>query len=315
MALSYVRSVLAADAVGELVGDAYGLGVTGAELVRSLVNDVYAIETDDGRHALKLYRQVDAPRAWSFDEVRWEQQLVGELLRSGLRVPTPVALLNGGLVGRLDAPEGLRPFVLTRWIPGSKPVPPPSDDLYRSFGMSTAQFHTAAQGLVSPVVRRPVDPVEELPNTAEEVVVALEDVDDRALVQRSTEWAGRQLEGLVPSGMTWGVRHGDVSLDNVLETDGELSLHDFDRAGPGWLAADLTGVRATDHWPAFLAGYTESRGLTPEDLRAIPALQVVALIANLRFHLVDKPLVFGSESRGEGWVDRELASLRDLLST
>jgi len=113
--------------------------------------------------------------------------------------------------------------------------------------------------------------------------------------------------------LTWGVRHGDVTLDNILVGQGgDLGLHDFDRSGAGLLAADLTGVRSTAQWPAFLAGYLEHRPLTRVDLQAIPVLQVAELIANLRFHLVHKVALFGAETRGEGWVERELASLRDI---
>ena len=308
----YARSVLAPAGVVELVHEQSGLEVTGCELVRSLVNDVYALDTTSGGYAFKLYRQVGAPRARSRLEVGWEQQLASELIRAGLAVPAPVTLSGGALVGELLAPEGPRPYALTHWVAGTKPVPPWTDELYRTFGALTGQFHDLAVGLAGGEARTPVDPVEELAATAAEVAGVLGDPDDRELVRARAGWAGQQLDRLTRSGMTSGVRHGDVTLDNVLLTPAGLALHDLDRSGPGWLAADLTGVRQTDHWPAFLAGYRRVRPVTAADVEALPALQVVALVDNLRFHLVDKPQVFGTESRAEGWVERELASLRAL---
>jgi Ser/Thr protein kinase RdoA (MazF antagonist) len=307
----YARSVLAAEAVRGLVADAFGIEATGCHLVRSLVNEVYAVETAGGRYAFKLYRTWDDPRARSLAEVVWEQELAVALLDGGLTVPAPVPLTNGDLAGRLDAPEGPRPYALTTWVAGTKPQPPYSDDLYRSFGALTARFHEVAGGYVSRHDRSPLEPVDSIGPVAQEVAEQLEG-DDRQLVLTRAGEAVQRLERLVETGMTWGVRHGDVTLDNLHTIGAGLALHDFDRSGPGWLVADLTGVQSTPHWDAFLNGYQQLRALTEPDLAALPALQAAGLIANLQFHLIDKPRIFGSESRGEGWVERELVSLRGL---
>jgi Ser/Thr protein kinase RdoA (MazF antagonist) len=303
--------VLAPGAVAALVSEHYGLEVRECELLRSLVNDVYAVNTSIGRYAFKLYRQEHAPRSRSWTEVGWEQELAHALLGAGLSVPVPVELVDGTAVGRHAAPEGPRPFVLTRWVKGSKPLSPFTDELYRTFGALTARFHTAASSSAPARHRAGPDPVEDLQPTAAVVAERLHPTD-AALVREQAEGAAAHLDRLTGPGLTWGVRHGDVTLDNVLIVSGGLVLHDFDRAGSGWLAADLTGVRATEQWPAFLNGYREHRRLTSADLEAIAPLQVVALVANLRFHLVDKAALFGTETRGDGWVERELGSLRDL---
>lgn len=295
----------------ELVGGHYGLEVTGCELFRSLVNDVYEIDAGADRFAFKLYQQSSAERARSADEVAWEQELVRELRRTGFGAPRPVALLNGDSVGQLSAPEGPRPFALTEWVEGGKPSPPWSGDLYRDFGSLIARFHSAAEWFTSERNRRPIDPPAALNQAVEEVVLRLPRVEDQRLVAARAGLATRQLGSLAEADMTWGVRHGDVTLDNVHRVGGDLVLHDFDRSGPGWLAADLTGVRATVHWPAFLDGYLGLRSLSSADLAALPWLRIADLISNLRFHLVDKSLIRGVESRSEGWVERELASLRD----
>jgi Ser/Thr protein kinase RdoA (MazF antagonist) len=303
--------VLAPDAVAALVSEHYGLEVRGCELLRSLVNDVYLVGTSTGRYAFKLYRQEHAPRSRSAAEVGWEQELADALLVAGLSVPPPIQLGDGTAVGRQAAPEGPRPFALTRWVEGNKPVPPFTDELYRAFGALTARFHTAASDLDRAHRRAAPDSVEDLLPTAAEVADHLGPADG-ALVREQAERAAADLSRLTGPGMTSGVQHGDVTLDNVLVVTGGLVLHDFDRAGAGWLAADLTGVRGTEQWPAFLDGYHQHRRLTAADLEAIAALQVVGLIANLRFHLVDKAASFGTETRGDGWVQRELGSLREL---
>ena len=127
---------------------------------------------------------------------------------------------------------------------------------------------------------------------------------------RITALAGRARQQLSTRELSWGIRHGDVTLDNIHRTGRGLVLHDFDLAGPGWLAGDLTGVHATQYWHAFAAGYAAVRVL-PE-LSILPWLEVCALIGNLRSHVIGKPQNHGLESLTEGWVVRELARIDEL---
>lgn len=110
----------------------------------------------------------------------------------------------------------------------------------------------------------------------------------------------------------WGVRHGDISPDNTHRSPDGLVLFDCDQCGPGPLAADLVGVRATDHWTAFAHGYRRVRELP--SLAALPWLEAAGLIKNLEFHLVRRTAYQGTASLAEGWVERELASLRRLAT-
>lgn len=309
----YVRSILSSEGAAELVQAAYALEVVDYRLQRSLVNDVYEVVGRGGRWALKVYRQSGAARAWSLDEVVWEQELVLALLLHGFRAPRPVRLAAGELVGQLDAPEGPRPYALTEWVQGTKPSPPWTDDLYREFGQLTARFHSIAAAHRSARPRRGTGSFEGLSVATEQVVAALDDADDRGLIEERAAEATAALTRLTHAGMTWGVCHGDVTLDNVHRSAAGLVLHDFDLSGPGWLADDLTGVFATSHWPAFEEGYRTLRELTPADLEALPWFGIASRVTNLRFHLVDKVQLRGVESRSEGWVQRELTGLRDSL--
>lgn len=144
------------------------------------------------------------------------------------------------------------------------------------------------------------------------VLERLDSPAEQRVVSYLVAEARQRLADLGGQGAEWRVCHGDVSLDNVHLTAGGLVLHDFDRARPGWRVGDLTGVRATPHWEAFVAGYIQRRELRAADLAALPWMRVVDLVANLRFHLVQKPAALGTEILSEGWVDRELQSLRDL---
>jgi Ser/Thr protein kinase RdoA (MazF antagonist) len=297
---SWLRSLPTAEAVGALVGARYGLRARSCVLLRSLVNDVYRVDTGGSRYVLKLCRH----DGWSVPEVAWEQDLAAHLIGRGVACPAPVPMLDGRLCGELQAPEGARPFALAEHVEGTKPQSA-TDALYRDFGLLIGRFHAAGASFRSSHPRRASDLACVLDEPLQAVMPHLVGRADRVAAlagQARLQLGGREL--------SWGIRHGDVTLDNIHHTGRGLVLHDFDLAGPGWLAADLTGVHATPHWPAFAAGYATVRALP--DLSVLPWLEVCALISDLRFHLVEKPRYRGLESLAEGWADRDLARIDQL---
>jgi Ser/Thr protein kinase RdoA (MazF antagonist) len=315
--VSTLRSLFAVEALSAAVRASHGLDVTGCVLLHSLVNDVYALDTAGGRYALKVYRHGYR----SIDEVAWELELTAHLAREGVAVPDIVPLSDGWLIGVLDAPEGPRAYAVSVFDDGAKPRPPFTDELYQAFGRLTAAVHDAADRFTTALPRSPLDVESLVVRPLDRLLPALADMpDDRAMVRALGEEAGRRLERLAARGLTRGVCHGDVTLDNVLQGSRGLALHDFDRAAPGWPVGDLTGVRATPHWPAFADGYRKAlpgggrRELTDVDLAALPWFGVAARIVNLWFHLVDKPALRGTESRSEGWAEGELTALREAAA-
>ncbi|HEY4570938.1 MAG TPA: phosphotransferase [Kribbella sp.] len=295
-----LRSLPDPSALAAQLSDRYGVAFTSCTLLRSLVNDVYELTTDDARYVLKLYRHDGRDP----DEIRWETGLSAHLRAAGVLVPEIRPLPDGDTVGLLETPEGPRAFTLSAYVVGSKPQPPFTDELYVAFGGQLAAFHDAADNYRSRYFRRPADLVHRLDEPLEEIL-AVDNTEENLL---------RSLADVVRNNLaqysTAGICHGDVTLDNVLLTEQGLLLLDFDLAAIGPLAADFTGVASTSHWDAFKAGYSVHRPITADDEAAIPYLQVVARIFNLRFHLVDKPRFRGVESRNEGWAAAELEGLR-----
>jgi len=302
-----LRSIPTPEAVAETVRGSYGLDVTRCTLIRSFVNDVYEIATPERRYVWKLYHH----GGWSADEVGWEQELITHLAASGVAVSRAVPLANGELVDVLDAPEGPRPFAMTEFVDGRKPRQPFTDELYDEYGTLLARLHDAADSFRTTRYRRPFDLEETLDDPLAEVLPALAgQPDDQAIVRELGALARNRIEELAEQGLEWGIRHGDVSLDNVHLTSRGLTIHDFDLAAEGWRVADLAGCLATPFAEAFLGGYTRVRELKPVELEALPWLTIVGNIGNLRFHVCDKTAWRGTESLSEGWVDGLLEGLR-----
>jgi Ser/Thr protein kinase RdoA (MazF antagonist) len=304
-----LRSLLDPAALLALISRDYRLtGLERVVLLRSLVNDVYRVDTTDRTYVLKVYRS-----GWrSPDEVAWEVDLIAHLHRAGVAVSPPVARTDGDPIGVIDAPEGPRPAMLSEFTAGSDPPQPFTGPLYRDFGRLIGQLHDAGADFTSGHHRPPADLTHLLDRPLAAILPLLADRPaDRAGIVALADTARRRLAELSADDPARGICHGDVSMDNVrLTPDRRLVIHDFDLSGEGWLAGDLCGVRATPWWDDFVAGYTELRPLRPVDLQAIPWLDVVTRISNLAFHLIDKPSWRGTETLSEGYLERDLDALR-----
>ncbi|WP_020574684.1 phosphotransferase enzyme family protein [Actinopolymorpha alba] len=309
-----LRSIPQPAAIGDLVRRAYGLDVRECRLLRSFVNDVYDLTGADGRFVLKVYHA----GGWSTDEVAWEFDLVSHLAASGISVARVVPLTSGSLVGEFDAPEGIRPFGLTEYVDGDKPRPPLNDELYHAYGALLARLHRATEDFRTTHSRRAFGLELTLDEPLAQVLPELANQpEDQALVKELGGLARQRMTELAALGLDWGIRHGDVTLDNVHLTGEGLTIHDFDLAAVGWRAGDLTSCLSTAFADAFAAGYRSVRTIGSADLSALPWLRVIESIGNLRFHLVDKPAWRGTESLSEGWAEQILtdfrSSARDLL--
>jgi Ser/Thr protein kinase RdoA (MazF antagonist) len=291
------RSLVDPDALAGAVGEAYRIRVRSCVLLRSLVNDVYRIETADGPLAFKLYRAGHR----TLDEVGWEVRVAAA---AGPVMVQGVPLADGSAAGQLQTAEGARPYSLWQWAGGRKPEPPFSDDLFRRYGAGTAAFHAACDKADLPPRR--FDVLEALGWPLDEVLERV-GPDDREAFTRLVAGARARLSDVE---LDRGICHGDVSLDNLHSDGDRVVFYDLDRAGNGWRASDLTGVASTPGFAAFLDGYRSVRPFGAGDLAAIEWLAVADLIGNLHFHLVDKPKLRGVESIGEGWAQRELDALR-----
>ena len=299
--LRSLRSLADPAELGSAVSAAYGLEVSGCVLLRTLVNDVYRIDTPAGAYALKLYGPAHA------GNVAWEVRLAGHVAAGGVDIARGVPLADGRPAGELAMPEGPRPYTLWEWAPGGHAPRPYDDDLYHRFGMAIARFHATADGMAA--APRAADPSAQLAE-----VLARLDEPDRSLLASLMAAASRHLASVGPR-LDRGICHGDVTLDNAHLDGARFVLYDLDRAGENWRAWDLLGLAATPHWPAFLAGYRTVRPMADLDVAAMPWLDVLLRVEYLHFHLVRKPAYRGTDSLREGWVEQNLKALRAAAPT
>lgn len=268
------HSLLSADALLAGIDRAYTIEpLKACTLIRSYVNDVYAITAAVNRYVLKVYRA--GWRSWS--EIAWEIDVLAHLAMRDVAVATAIPRNDGRRIGTVRAPEGVRYVVLFTHAADTKPTPPFTAALYYHFGQATAHMHHALDDFASPHARIPLDLAYLLdrPLAALRPWLAHRPSDWSFLVRLATKISTR-IRALAATGLDWGVCHGDLSLDNVhVAANQQVTFYDFDSGGPGWRASDLYGVfqyQPRDTWMAFLDGYRAVRSFAPADVAAVPYL-------------------------------------------
>lgn len=290
-AMSRVRvshSTPATASILEIIRTRYELAEPLAcRLQRAYTNDVFRIDDASGAFYLKVARH-----GWrDAESVGWELRLIRHLAASGIPVSEPIASRGGEDLVLLDCPEGTRAGHLSTALPGQRSRPPHPVGVYHQQGQLAAHMHEEMDAFSS-VCPRP----DRTPDWLVSRSIAI--VRDR--VSNTPGWLEAygellvgHLECLSPA-MDWGVCHGDLTLDNVvLNSNGEMSVFDFDLAANGFRAAELAAIHqwsredpvAIPYLQAWLQGYREVRPFTREEELALPLLAGANMIWDLAHQL------------------------------
>ncbi len=246
--------------------------------------DVYALRVhQDGYHDLA---ELQAEHTWT-----------SSLALAGLPVPEAVPTLEGGDYATVAFPgsTATRHVGLVRWIAGvplSQIVeetrdPAELSSCFEQLGSLVAGFHDAsAKWTPPPGFRRHARDAEGLVGEKPfwgrfwEIPSATDDERARLLALRNA--VRERFARLDRSPEVYGMIHADLHADNVLVDGERLTVIDFDDAGFGWYAYDLTVALYSEldafhpknpHFElareALLGGYRRRRPLSAEQVELV----------------------------------------------
>ena len=274
VAIPILKSLLSADALGEVVAREYGLEEVRCQLIKAVTLDTYLVRSRSGSFALRVYPAVRRTEA----EVQGELEFLVRLQAAGIPVTAPVARPDGSRYLPFDAPEGTRFGVLFAFAAGQALSDRPTPEHLRAYGALLARLHQAADAM-PPIPARPALTLEALVDEPLEVLL-------RAFGARSSAGSmGRYaaalvrpaIEALPRDAPAYGFCHGDPGTSNALVTsDGRITLLDFDFCGPGWRAHDLAVAMndvPDENAKDILAGYGGVRPLSDDEAASIPSFQ------------------------------------------
>lgn len=315
------HTTAAAASVARWVEQHYGIALQQCHLIRRGLNDNYALRATDGtRYVARLY----SIRPRGDFNIDFETALLAHLHACGVGVAAPVAGAGGHMHFALRFPEGARALAMFRHAEGAVP------DAMEDFGLTgrtLADIHGAARGYTGPPSRYTLDG-DHLAGRTLHYLAAYPDIDAglldayRQLVHRLQE----ELSALEPA-LTRVVCHGDThGFNNHITTaDGgnpRAVFFDFDDAGPGFLAYDLSVMpwsyllRKTletpddtlrERWAHYLQGYRAGGGsVSASDLAALPLFIQLRHLWNTG-EAVGRLHHWGTSAATSGWLNKQLA--------
>ena len=286
MTIRIARSFIAAESVAEIVAAEYDCpppvsAKLFSKLLRTQDNDHYLVTAGDGaQYAFRMYQQGDRFRRVESDYL-YEMDWLNFLRERELPVSYPITRRDGGTIGHLDAPEGLRYYAMFSLAHGDPLSLKDPEQLY-TMGEMMARIHVVSDGFTSPHARKPIDLAYLLDRPLERIRRLW--IDDRIgeldLVLTAAEEARDELAGLVDQFPAdgWGPIGGDFHHSSVyFDEVNRPTFFNFDLCGPGWRAYDIAAFLSNAnlmHAPAeraeaFFAGYFAVRQLNDAEHAAI----------------------------------------------
>ncbi|MEM6553086.1 MAG: phosphotransferase [Planctomycetota bacterium] len=298
--------------------DVFGLRADSLHCLQHFANTSFRLDGPDGHWLAKVHDR----QGTHAERIRSEQQWV-QALSGSLTVPIPRPTDHGDLLLGVTDPQTGKPVWLTvnAWLPG-RPLPQHERRVehFAWIGRSLARMHRVAETWTPP------DRFDIGSKTSVDVA-AIDTPSSRAVLHKAAGDAGlkqldclldqlRQSEKRLPQTRGhWGVVHGDASFGNILVTEDEALLIDFDLCSMGYYLMDLAVVLAgpwsrpgfDERRAALLAGYREVRPLSDEHAGMLPWFQVqrtVGMVWSCAQALADSDI--------RGWLPDQLKRARLL---
>lgn len=267
----------------------WGLEDAEAELFARRENEIWRVRHASGDYALRFHR----PGYRTGDELRSELQWMEYLATHRVSVPKPLPSRGGALVEAIDGHD----VDLLEWLAGSPigAVGQLADGidpvaLGESLGQLMARLHDVTDAWAPPErFTRPdwraVGLLGEEPVWGRFWENPDLSADDTALFLTVRKMAAEELQAR-DRDLDQGLIHADLLLENVLHTDGKLSLIDFDDCAIGYrdfeLATFLVKFLSSDTTDAMrqalCRGYADRREVDPDVLDLMLVLRALTYV-------------------------------------
>jgi Ser/Thr protein kinase RdoA (MazF antagonist) len=283
--LSAADAVARLEAVARRALGAYGIDRDAdVTLLNVSENATYAVDdpATGTRTVLRVHRLGYHPLAEIVSELAWLDALRAD---AGVRTPHVVAARDGTRVLSLDEPGAPEPrhAVMFEWLPGSEPSEDGLFDSFEMLGAINARMHDHALHWRRPrgFTRFAWDYDAAFGTEARwgrwqhGIGVG---AAESAVLGRLAETLAKRLATFGSHPRRYGLIHADLRLANLLVSDGQTSVIDFDDCGTSWYLYDLGAAlsfieddpRAPELVDAWLRGYRTVRDLPAEDEAELP---------------------------------------------
>lgn len=293
--LVHAHTTAAPSSVAYWAKQRYGLDIKQCHLIRRGLNDNYALSGDGGHYVARLY----AIRPRGEFNIDFETSLLEHFAANEVGVAAPLRTLDGAAYAPLQFPEGRRALAIFHHAEGA---PPETLDEFELTGRTLARIHVASRDYTGPASRYSLNSdhlagktwtyLQAYPGLGTELLDAY-----RRRIQALQEELAR-----ADSSLSKVICHGDThGFNNHVHADPngdkKAVFFDFDDAGPGYLAYDLSVMPWSyltrkmllepdelllQRWGHYLRGYRAGGGVIEEaDLASLPMFLQLRNLWNL----------------------------------
>jgi len=290
-------STLSSVALKEYLIETYQLDKsTQCRLLIRNVSDTYILEGKNTKYIFKIYRDIHR----KLSEIEAEVELLNILKENNHPISYPIADSKGNQIQQFNAIEGIRNGVLFSYAEGKVIIDLITHNL-EILGTALASIHNTTSSVKLKNSRQPYNfetTLFEPLKTLKPYFVEMEE-EYRYLIEVSNKVV-QKFEQFDVSSFSFGYCHYDFFPKNFHFDDaGNITFFDFDFAGEGYLINDLmsflnhyffhrlnnliSAEKAISDFEFFLNAYQTIRGLSKEEIEAIPYLGITFHIFFLKF--------------------------------
>lgn len=287
-------------------------------------NQSYFVNANEKQYLLKVYDHGFKSRA----TLTGIYQFLKTCDKSGLKVSLPITLISEDILLLIDAPEGERYAVLYEYLPAAQQNAATIRSIdCQSFGKLAARLHLFADSFP---YQESIEDLTMHQILDEPLQVITSHLGNRHRITREVSQIATEIKSafrtLTIQTSTYGICHGDLHIGNVLQTQNQLALIDFDflcRSHRVYdIATFLWGNYSTDFSKdeiekrqlAFLSGYNKVRPLTELELAAVPYFRMARQIWFIGVQVSNIARLHG-DLHLNAFIECEFDSLKRFQST
>lgn len=281
-AFPVISSILSGPHLALLLQEKYGFGAdTTCGIMKAGVNHSYKVNAGSKHFVFRVY----AFNWRSKTEIVEEIKLLNLLKENNISLSYPIADSSGNYIQQINAPEGLRFAVLFSFAEGEK-ILNYSPEIHYSIGQLMGNIHQQTENLS--LNRSTYNAQTVLVDSFERLKPFLPaDSNEMAFMISAQSYLLKEFTDADTSQLRKGVVHLDIWFDNLnIDSNGRVTLFDFDFCGNGWLCFDIA-YYILQAWftekeeqernakiEQFLKGYESIIPISAEEKRLLPMLGV-----------------------------------------
>lgn len=261
--------------VARLIEAQYEVGpVTGCRPLHDGLNHTFAITTESGQYAVRVYGR---NKWWVSGEsdLLFELDLLDHLYKHDVPVSRSIPTRAGHRLATIDK----RRVGLFTWAPGEPKHSTPGQVFV--VGATLAAIHVAADSFETAHHRHRWDLESLLDRYLGTLGLDRVPARQARFVRRHIAEIRRRLSEFDPGPTGWGIIHGDVQELNYHFHEDRITFLDFDLCGYGWRAYDVayyyTRIPKYQRG-ALIRGYESVRPLSPAEHEMLPTFGRLAWI-------------------------------------